>query len=656
MVGVLRTRQIKLIGDVVDKIDDVLAWDDAYLAVDGKEAWCFLAALGNIIAAHAETPDLSAIITSKRLLKEDDTGYFDGCCEDEIEELLNKYGDMMLTSQRMPEAAFVGSHLRDYEKSGFLKGFVCFCDALYKYNYQDNNEVLRNCLLNDVLAICLDYAIDISVLVYGDEKNERLIRRTLEIAKEIVMTLRPLEKVHDVEHCTIAMVEAMILDTAALCNAKQWRLRACATAMVALRSMYMPTKADISIDQRAKRYCKQFSSAQNGYEWIKAHCRGVAKYAYWLEEPLVAFLDDVRLDDKPEGFDDVILPSVAETLTAFKLELLMVLDKGFSKSINKLEEKTQRLRQGHSTKKKKHRRAFIAIVLAILAVISVAVFLVVNNAPGWFREAVSERPDTKSAAYISDMPQGSAECTIINNGIPSFGSSIFPASEFCTYSEVDDLTRCRGVMACIGKESLNGPKKTVYITPSGWVGEESEVLYGEGIYEKCMLIGSVLGGTSVVSENVISATQTLKKNIESYEQRIRKHVTLTGNHVLYRVRPLYDGKNALATGVQLEAYSIEDRGELSVNVLLKNVQEGHYINYRTGEWRINKDGYRILLGRQLLPDNQKSKYIINRNTEKYHYSWCAAVYDMASWNKMRYSGEKKLIELCGYVPCQRCRP
>ena len=56
------------------------------------------------------------------------------------------------------------------------------------------------------------------------------------------------------------------------------------------------------------------------------------------------------------------------------------------------------------------------------------------------------------------------------------------------------------------------------------------------------------------------------------------------NHVLYRVTPIFEGNNLLAKGVEIEAYSVEDKGEgICFNVFIYNVQPGISIDYKTGK-------------------------------------------------------------------------
>ena len=46
-----------------------------------------------------------------------------------------------------------------------------------------------------------------------------------------------------------------------------------------------------------------------------------------------------------------------------------------------------------------------------------------------------------------------------------------------------------------------------------------------------------------------------------FENAIADYINQTNNHVLYRVTPVFEGKNLLASGVLIEAYSVEDNGD-----------------------------------------------------------------------------------------------
>lgn len=50
---------------------------------------------------------------------------------------------------------------------------------------------------------------------------------------------------------------------------------------------------------------------------------------------------------------------------------------------------------------------------------------------------------------------------------------------------------------------------------------------------------------------------------------VADYIKETGNHVLYRVTPVFNGNNLVASGVQMEAMSVEDKGAgISFNVFV----------------------------------------------------------------------------------------
>ena len=72
-----------------------------------------------------------------------------------------------------------------------------------------------------------------------------------------------------------------------------------------------------------------------------------------------------------------------------------------------------------------------------------------------------------------------------------------------------------------------------------------------------------------------------------FENKVSKYIKETSNHVLYRVTPIYKGSNLLATGVLIEAYSVEDNGKgIKINVFIYNIQEGIEIDYETGDSKL----------------------------------------------------------------------
>ena len=70
-----------------------------------------------------------------------------------------------------------------------------------------------------------------------------------------------------------------------------------------------------------------------------------------------------------------------------------------------------------------------------------------------------------------------------------------------------------------------------------------------------------------------------------FENKVADYINNNeNNHVLYRVTPIYEEDNLLASGVQMEAWSVEDNGKgIHFNVYCYNVQPGIVIDYTTGE-------------------------------------------------------------------------
>ena len=73
-----------------------------------------------------------------------------------------------------------------------------------------------------------------------------------------------------------------------------------------------------------------------------------------------------------------------------------------------------------------------------------------------------------------------------------------------------------------------------------------------------------------------------------FENRVRNYLNSnTDKHVLYRVTPIYEGNNLVASGVTIEAESVEDRGaSICFYVYIYNIQPGIIIDYATGESKL----------------------------------------------------------------------
>lgn len=128
------------------------------------------------------------------------------------------------------------------------------------------------------------------------------------------------------------------------------------------------------------------------------------------------------------------------------------------------------------------------------------------------------------------------------------------------------------------------------ITPSGFKQQkyDTSIVPGGYLYHRCHLIAWKLGGIDVDKRNLITGTQSFNiKGMKQFEDKVYNYLKENQtNHVLYRVTPYFEGNNELASGVNIEAYSIEDNGKLQFNVYVYNAQDGIVIDYATGESKL----------------------------------------------------------------------
>ena len=128
------------------------------------------------------------------------------------------------------------------------------------------------------------------------------------------------------------------------------------------------------------------------------------------------------------------------------------------------------------------------------------------------------------------------------------------------------------------------------VKPSGWHTVKYDIVSGKYLYNRCHLIGFQLTGENANEENLITCTRQMNTvGMLEFENKVANYIKETGNHVLYRATPIYEGDNLLSSCVQLEAYSIEDKGVgIKFNVFVYNVQDGINIDYSTGESSLAK--------------------------------------------------------------------
>ena len=194
----------------------------------------------------------------------------------------------------------------------------------------------------------------------------------------------------------------------------------------------------------------------------------------------------------------------------------------------------------------------------------------------------------EESTSLSDVPEYAGTPYVeLNNNEPDFSEEDLTTQSFETYSGLDALGRCGTAYANIGLDLMPTEERgrIGQVKPSGWHTVKYDVVDGKYLYNRCHLIGYQLSGENANERNLITGTRYL--NVDGmlpFENMVADYVKETGNHVLYRVTPVFEGMNLVATGVQMEALSVEDNGEgISYNVFVYNVQPGISIDYQTGE-------------------------------------------------------------------------
>ena len=314
------------------------------------------------------------------------------------------------------------------------------------------------------------------------------------------------------------------------------------------------------------------------------------------------------------------------------------------------------------------------------------------------QENASDTQESQQVTSATDVPTGEGTSafslreipaysgtpyTEVNGNQPYFTEEELTTQSFETYSELDSLGRCGVAYANVGQDLMpTEPRGEIgAVKPTGWHLVKYDNVDGKYLYNRCHLIAYMLAAENANPQNLITGTRYLNvQGMLPFETKVCDYVKNTGNHVLYRVTPIFDGDNLLADGVLLEAYSVEDAGEgICFCVFAYNVQPGIGIDYATGDnWAEGSGTYQSTVASvaeetpvpqpetdtavQITPESSVSQesrettYVLNTNTKKFHYPTCSSVDDMKEKNKQIYTGSRDEVINMGYVPCKRCNP
>ena len=296
-------------------------------------------------------------------------------------------------------------------------------------------------------------------------------------------------------------------------------------------------------------------------------------------------------------------------------------------------------------------------------------------------------------AYVAANPMADeGDYVEIDGNVPSFTVDDATTDAFQSFSQLDWLGRCGTPYACLGPETLPTDVRgdISEIHPSGWVQNFYDFIEGESLYNRSHLIAHCLSGQDANEQNLITGTRHFNADVmEPIEAMVLDYIERTGNHVLYRVTPVFEGDELVARGVQMEALSMEDGGQgVSLNVFLRNIQPGVAIDYATGN---NWADETATAGSWSAPASTSSPstsatagaaplapisaaattsqaddastgtpatvtYVVNKNTGKFHYPSCSSVPKIKAKNRMDSNQTRDELIAQGYVPCKNCNP
>ena len=262
-------------------------------------------------------------------------------------------------------------------------------------------------------------------------------------------------------------------------------------------------------------------------------------------------------------------------------------------------------------------------------------------------------PQVMPETTLDQVPAYSGEPFVVLEGnMPRFQSEEYVTKSYETYGDLDALNRCTYTMACIGRDLMPTEERENIgmIRPTGWVTAKYDFVDGKYLYNRCHLIGFQLTGENANERNLITGTRYM--NVDGmlpFENMVADYIKETGNHVLYRVIPIFEGDNQVASGVTMEAWSVEDNGEgICFYVYAYNVQPGVQIDYTTGESR---------LAEPVVGEGEDVKtYVVNTGSGKFHDGTCPQAISIKPENKESFETTRSQMLAWSFVPAGCCKP
>ena len=265
------------------------------------------------------------------------------------------------------------------------------------------------------------------------------------------------------------------------------------------------------------------------------------------------------------------------------------------------------------------------------------------------------------SATLDNIPAYSGTpYVVIDDNEPDFTEDELTDQSYESYSDLDELGRCGVAESNIGTDLMPTGKrgKIGQVKPSGWQTIKFDNVDGKYLYNRCHLIGYQLTAENANEKNLITGTRYL--NVDGmlpFENMVADYIKETNNHVLYRVTPVFSGDNLVASGVQMEAKSVEDNGDgILFNVYCFNAQPGIAIDYATGDSHQDDSIVADASKSTTAAEANVQTYVLNTNTKKFHKESCNSAKSMDASNKKIYTGSRQEIIDMGYEACGVCKP
>ena len=265
----------------------------------------------------------------------------------------------------------------------------------------------------------------------------------------------------------------------------------------------------------------------------------------------------------------------------------------------------------------------------------------------------SQEPAELPEDTLPQIPAYSGEpFAVLEDNMPRFSLEDYVTKSYESYGDLDALNRCTYTVACIGRDLMPTQERENIgmVRPTGWVTAKYDFVDGKYLYNRCHLIGFQLTGENANERNLITGTRYMNvQGMLPFENMVADYIKETGNHVLYRVTPVFEGKNPLASGVTMEAWSVEDNGEgICFYVYAYNVQPGVEIDYTTGESR---------LAEPVVGEGEDVKtYVVNTGSGKFHDGTCPQAISIKPENKESFETTRNQMLAWSFVPAGCCKP